>query len=109
MTAADSRRRARTFLRQKQLLSPAETDQALHVAAAVLDEAMRRLETAVAGRDGKTCAEAAHGLKGNLLNLGLPDLAGVAQVIQEKAQAGDFEVVTTAIAHLTAALAPLRG
>lgn len=108
MTLADSRRRARTFLRQKQLLSPAETDQALHVAAAVLGEAVRRLEAAAAGRDGKTCAEAAHGLKGNLLNLGLPDLADVAQAIQEKALAGDFEAVTAAIAALAAALAPLR-
>ncbi|WP_428562007.1 MAG: Hpt domain-containing protein [Solidesulfovibrio sp. DCME] len=109
MNPAEARRRAHAFLRRKQLLSTAETEQALDVAAVVLGESLARLAQAAESRDGIACVEAAHGLKGNLLNLGLPELAAAAQAIQEQAQTGDFPAVTTAIPALCASLAALTG
>ncbi|MEA4855258.1 MAG: Hpt domain-containing protein [Solidesulfovibrio sp.] len=109
MNPAEARRRAQDFLRRKQLLSAVEAEQALGVAAAVLGESLARLAAAAGARDGKTCAEAAHGLKGNLLNLGLPELAQAAQAIQDQAQTGDFQAVTTAISALGASLADMAG
>ena len=55
----------------------------------------------------QACVEAAHGLKGNLLNLGLPELAAAAQAILDKAREGGYQSLQTGHESLAAALAPL--
>ncbi len=107
MSPADVRRVARMFLRHRQLLTSEEADHALGVAAQVLTQALARLEAAVDADDAASCAEAAHSLKGNLLNLGLPQLAGEAQQVTEKARAGDLTGVREIGASLRELLGPL--
>lgn len=108
MTAAEARSRAKAFLRTRQLLSAAEAEQALGVADMVLAQAVSRLRDAAAGRDAAVCAETAHSLKGNLLNLGLPELAETAQTLQEKARQGDFPGLVGLLDALAASLASFR-
>ena len=107
MTPDDILRQARDFLENRQMLSAEETESALDVAAVVLAGALKRLDAAAAACDGTACAEAAHGLKGNLLNLGLPELAATAQAILDKAREGGYQSLQTGRETLVAALAPL--
>ena len=107
MMPADVLRQARDFLGKRQMLSAEETESALDVAADVLAGALMRLEAAASACDGKACIEAAHGLKGNLLNLGLPELAATAQAILDKAREGGYQSLQTGRETLAAALAPL--
>ncbi len=107
MTPDAVRRQARAFLRKRQMLSAAEADQALDVAATVLAAALDHLAAAAAADDGPACAETAHGLKGNLLNLGLPELATVAQDILDKAREGSYQFVLTGREKLATSLATL--
>ena len=107
MTPDDILRQARDFLENRQMLSAQETESALDVAAFVLARSLERLDAAVAAGDGLGCVEAAHGLKGNLLNLGLPELAGTAQAILDKAREGGYQSLQTGHESLAAALAPL--
>ena len=107
MTPADALRQARDFLENRLMLSAEETEGALDVAAVVLAGALGRLAAAVAAGDGQACVEAAHGLKGNLLNLGLPELAATAQAILDKAREGGYQSLQTGHESLAAALAPL--
>ncbi|WP_300157598.1 Hpt domain-containing protein [Solidesulfovibrio sp.] len=107
MTPAAARRQARAFLRKRQMLSAAEADQALDVAATVLGAALDHLAVAAAADDGRACVEAAHGLKGNLLNLGLPELAALAQDILDKAREGSYQSVLTGREKLAVSLATL--
>ncbi len=99
--------RARAFLIEEHLLSPEEAGQALDVAATVLGEALGRLAAAVAAGDTEACAAVAHGLKGNLLNLGLSDLAAVAEEAVVQAGRGDVAAVAAVWRTLAQALAPL--
>lgn len=69
------RHSALAFLLGEHQLEPAEAEEALAVAAPVLDSSLARLLAAAEARHSAACAEAAHSLKGNLLNLGLPELA----------------------------------
>ena len=100
----DVRRAALAFLVKEQLLTPVEAEEALAVAADVLRAGLDRLAGAA---DGPACAEAAHSLKGNFLNLGLPELAQNAQQIWELAGRDDTAKAKAIGAALRQALAPL--
>ncbi|UJX41861.1 Hpt domain-containing protein [Desulfovibrio sp. JY] len=100
----DNRQQARDFLIGTHQLSPAEAEEALGVAAAVLRTGLSGLDEAIRANDGAQCAEQAHALKGNLLNLGLPDLAALAARAMEPARTEDFEAVRATATNLTTAL-----
>ncbi|EFL50057.1 Hpt domain protein [Solidesulfovibrio fructosivorans JJ]] len=102
----DNLQRARAFLLETHQLGPAETEEALCVAASVLRMGLTRLDAAIRAGDGEQCAEQAHALKGNLLNLGLPDLAALAAKAMEPARTEDFEAVRETGTSLTTALGP---
>ena len=104
---ADARRSALTFLIGQQLLSPDEAEGALAIAAEVLRSSLARLAAAADAGDGPGCAEAAHALKGNILNLGLPLLARIAQQAWDRARQGDTAAVKALCPPLHRALAPL--
>lgn len=107
MTRAVLRKRASAFLLGEQRLTPAEAEEALRVAAGVLGKALSRLAEATAAHDARACGEAAHGLKGNLLNLGLPDLAEAAERIFDQARRGDVPAAEAACQALALTLSPL--
>ena len=103
----DPRRRALLFLLGEHELLPAEAEEALAVAGPVLSEALARLGQAAAGHDPAACADAAHGLKGNLLNLGLVELAQTAEHACAAARQGDLGPAKRAAMTLGQALGTL--
>lgn len=104
---SDARHRALAFLTGDHMLTPAEAEEALGVARSVLDAGITRLIAAADAPNPLACAEAAHGLKGNLLNLGLPELAQTAQYATDMARQGHLEAAKAAGQTLALALAPL--
>jgi len=109
MMRADIRQRALAFLLDVQRLTPDEAEEALLVAAEVLGKALSRLAEATAAGDEKACGEAAHGLKGNLLNLGLPELVEAAAQAVARTRRGDTLAATAACQALARTLEPLLG
>ena len=103
----DPRRRARAFLLGEHGLLPAEAEEALAVSGPALAEALSRLARSAEAQDAAACADAAHGLKGNLLNLGLAELAQTAEHACAAARQGDYEPARSAAATLGQALAAL--
>lgn len=103
----DPRRRALVFLLGEHGLLPTEAEEALAVAGPVLAEALSRLARAAGDQNAQACADAAHGLKGNLLNLGLAELAQTAEHACAAARQGDHRAAGRAAATLRQALAPL--
>ncbi|MHC1790527.1 Hpt domain-containing protein [Solidesulfovibrio sp.] len=104
---SDARQRARSFLIDAHLLTPAEAREALDVAATVLNTGLARLAADAEAQNAAACAEAAHSLKGNLLNLGLPELAHIAQQATDLARRGDIAAAKAAGQTLVLALATL--
>jgi HPt (histidine-containing phosphotransfer) domain-containing protein len=104
---SDARHRALTFLLGEHQLTAAEADEALAVAAAVLNTGLSRLISQAEAENPAPCAEAGHSLKGNLLNLGLPELAHTAQHASEMARQGNLTAAKAAGQTLALALAPL--
>ena len=103
----DARQRALFFLLGDHRLTPAEAAEALTVASTVLDKGLARLFEAADTANAPLCAEAAHSLKGNLLNLGLPELAQTAQYATDTARQGRLNDVRAAGQTLALALASL--
>ena len=103
----DARRRALVFLLGEHGLLPSEAEEALAVAGPVLAEALSRLARAAGDQNARACADAAHGLKGNLLNLGLAELAQTAEQACADARQGDFAAARRAAGTLGQALATL--
>jgi|GEM_PF-1365758 len=103
----DAQERALAFLLETHLLSADEAREALGVAARVLQSGLARLAATAAAGNGPACAEAAHGLKGNLLNLGLPELAHTAQHAMNVARQGNLEAALAQGQTLALALGPL--
>ena len=101
------RDRALAFLLGEHGLLPAEAEEALAVAAPVLAEALARLARTADDQNPRACADAAHGLKGNLLNLGLADLAQTAEQACAAARQGDFAAARRAAGTLGQALVTL--
>jgi len=103
----DARQRAMAFLLDAHMLTEPEAQDALLVGAKVLYTGLKRLLTAADTADTLTCAEAAHSLKGSLLNLGLPDLAHIAQQAMDVARKNDLAAAKTAGQTLFIALESL--
>ena len=103
----DARQRALFFLLGDHRLTPAEAAEALTVASTVLDKGLARLLEAADTANAPLCAEAAHSLKGNLLNLGLPELAQTAQDATDAARQGRLADVRAAGQTLAQALIAL--
>ena len=103
----DARERALAFLLETHLLSPDEARDALAVAVEVLHSGLTRLAATAGDGNGAACAEAAHSLKGNLLNLGLPELAHTAQQAMNLARQGDLDAARAAGTTLSQALRSL--
>ena len=103
----DARQRALMFLLGDHRLTPAEAAEALTVASTVLDKGLARLFEAADTAKAPQCAEAAHSLKGNLLNLGLPELAQTAQYATDKARQGRLDDVRAVGQTLAQALVSL--
>ena len=103
----DARRRARAFLLDAHQLTEPEAEEALAVAARVLGPGLKNLRAAIAAGDSRAGAETAHSLKGNLLNLGLPELARIAQQAMDGIRQGDAATAATAADSLDLALEPL--
>ena len=97
---------ARTFLRTEHLLEPAEAERALLLADTVLHDGLSRLTAAADRGDLDACHEAAHALKGNLLNLGLATLAEDAQAVVRAASQGDVSACSGLVAQFDRALVP---
>ena len=91
------RETALDFLRDEHLLEGDEAARALDLADSVLHDGLTRLGAAASDGDLAGCHEAAHALKGNLLNLGLFDLASQAEKLVVAAKQGD----TDACRHLS--------
>lgn len=100
------REAALAFLLSEHLLSPKEAKAALVLADTVLMDGLARLETAAAAGDARGCLEAAHALKGSLLNLGLSDLAAAAQAVTDAGRRGDVEACRRLAGALAQALIP---
>ena len=103
----NARQRALAFLHDDHQLTLAEAEEALAVAATVLDAGLARLQNQAEAHNALACAEAGHSLKGNLLNLGLPDLARTAQHASDMAGQGNLAAAKAAGESLALALAPL--
>ena len=68
------------------------------------------LRAAVAAGDAPGTAERAHRLRGSALNVGLVDLAGLCQEVEERARAGELpdpDALTTLGVAVTAAVVEL--
>jgi HPt (histidine-containing phosphotransfer) domain-containing protein len=98
------RGKALVFLLVEHQLSRDEAEGALAVAEKVLRAELARLAEAVAA--DRPCREAAHALKGTLLNLGLPALAQQAQTLQDADRRGDTASRRNLVRKLHEALAP---
>lgn len=85
----DLERRVRTFLVEELLLDPEDLDDVLIIGARALSETVADLGAAIEARDPELCQHHAHGLKGNLRNMGLSDLAELARDIETRAASGD--------------------
>lgn len=104
---ASTRSRALAFLLDAHELLPEEAAEALAVAGPVLADALKRLARHEKTHNPAACAEAAHALKGNLLNLGLDDLAHIADKLCAQARQGRLDNAGQAILTLALALGPL--
>lgn len=101
---ADPRHVALVFLLGEHRLTGPEAEAALQVAAEVLRRDLTRLQAAETARDAATCQEAAHALKGCLLNLGLTALADQAQAVQEAAGRDEADRCCALVRELAAGL-----
>ena len=102
----DPRGRALAFLLDEHLLSRTEAETALAVAGPVLRAGLARLDAALAAGADEDCQEAAHALKGCLLNLGLDGAADLAQRLEDAARRGDLAVCRNLARNLAADLEP---
>ena len=103
----DPRRRALVFLLGEHGLLPTEAEEALAVAGPVLAEALSRLARAAGDQNAQACVDSAHGLKGNLLNLGLAELAQTAEQACAAARQGDLAPAKAAAMTLGQTLSTL--
>lgn len=103
----NARHKALAFLHHDHQLTMAEAEEALAVAATVLGRGLARLISQAEAQNAAACADAGHSLKGNLLNLGLPELARTAQHAHDMARQGNLAAAKAAGETLTLALAPL--
>ncbi|HHL34013.1 MAG TPA: histidine kinase, partial [Desulfobulbaceae bacterium] len=91
-------------------LQPEQVDQLLVTSARSLSEHLDKALAALEAEDSELLREAAHGLKGNLLNLGLSEHAQTAAMIEQRAGAGEeTRSCRRPLISLKSALAELLG
>ena len=105
----DPRGTALAFLVDEHLLARDAAEQALRLADTVLRTGLTRLAAAAGTGDLPACVEAAHALKGNLLNLGLPWLADIAQAVVAAARQGEADDCRRLAGELAVAVIPFWG
>jgi len=100
------RETALNFLVGEHQLPRDMAEQTLALADTVLRDGLSRLKAAAEAGDLATCLETAHGLKGNLLNLGLPELAQVAHAVVAAARSGEAAASRRLAAELVRSVVP---
>lgn len=85
-------------------LPEADADELLALAQAMAASALESFAAQLDARDLEGLAETAHSLKGNLLNMGLDELAQLAKAVETGAKGGDLEAAAQGIQGLQAAL-----
>ncbi len=102
--------RVRNHLSTTYRLQPEQVDQLLVTSARSLSEHLDKALAALDAEDSELLREAAHGLKGNLLNLGLSEHAQTAAMIEQRAGAGEeTRSCRRPLISLKSALAELLG
>ncbi len=99
----------RTHLSRTYKLQSEQVDQLLVTSARSLSEHLDRALAALEAEDGELLRAAAHGLKGNLLNLGLTEQAQTAAFIEQRAHDGETRSCRRRLISLKTALAELLG
>jgi len=90
-------------------LQPEQVDQLLVTSARSLSGHLDKAMAALEAEESDLLREAAHGLKGNLLNLGLSEHAQTAAMIEQRAGAGETRSCRRPLISLKSALAGLSG
>lgn len=85
-------------------LAESDVEELLGLAQTLAAEALVSMQTQMAAADTAALAETAHSLKGNLLNMGLDELAALAKDMEAGAKAGDMERIALAADGLRDAL-----
>ena len=101
--------RVRAHLSATYKLQPEQVDQLLVTSARSLSEHLDKALAALAAEDSELLREAAHGLKGNLLNLGLSEHAQTAAMIEQQAANKETRSCHGPLVSLQTALAELTG
>ncbi len=101
--------RVRAHLSATYKLQPEQVDQLLVTSARSLSELLDKALTALQAENHELLREAAHGLKGNLLNLGLQEYAQTAAMIEQRAGDGETRSCRRPLTSLQAALVELVG
>ncbi len=101
--------RVRAHLRATYKLQAEQVDQLLVTSARSLSDHLAKASAALAAEDTELLRAAAHGLKGNLLNLGLVEYAETAAEIEQYAQNGEARSCRRRLISLQTALAELSG
>ncbi len=99
----------REHLSKTYKLQPEQVDQLLVTSARSLAEHLDKALAALKAEDSDLLREAAHGLKGNLLNLGLAEYAQTAAEIEQGAKNGESRSCRRRLISLQTALAELLG
>ena len=101
--------RVRNHLSATYKLQPEQVDQLLVTSARSLSGHLDKALAALEAEDSELLREAAHGLKGNLLNLGLSEHAQTAAMIEQQAASKEIHSCRQPLKSLQAALAELLG
>ncbi len=86
-------------------LGDSDVAELLALGQGVVAQALKDFPALLQAADLLALAEAAHALKGNLLNMGLDDLAELAKAIEAGAKTGDLDLVRVNVEGLESALA----
>ncbi len=101
--------RVRRHLSATYKLQPEQVDQLLVTSEKSLAEHLDKALAALKAEDSELLREAAHGLKGNLLNLGLAEYAQTAAEIEQCAQNSEIQLCRRPLTSLQTAFAELLG
>jgi len=103
------RERVRAHLTHTYKLNSGQVTRLLATSASSLSEHLDKALQAMEVKDSELLREAAHGLKGNLLNLGLKEYAETAAMIEQRAQNEESRSCRRRLTFLQSSLAELLG
>ena len=101
--------RVRNHLSATYKLQPEQVEQVMVTSARSLSKHLDKAMAALAAEDGERLRNAVHGLKGNLLHLGLSEHGQTAAMIEQHAAAGRIRSCRQPLEYLRAVLAELTG